>query len=376
MKKILIRMAMVFVLFILFSAGATFLFVTFSPQFGGTATPQQKLEYAKRAHYKDGIFHNLIETTMDMSGSKGLNVLWKFIKGVPNARPDFNLPVEKVDSINVVENKNHPRVIWFGHSAFLVQMGGKTLLLDPMLTSVPAPHPTLGGKRFAKELPIEIAQIPKIDAILISHDHYDHLDYESIQQLKTKTSAFYVPLGVGAHFRAWGVADAQIHEMAWWEETQMENLQIAFAPARHFSGRGLTNRNTTLWGSWIISADTTNIYFSGDGGYGPHFKEIGEKYGPFDFAMLECGQYNENWAQIHMMPEETVQAAIDVKARRMMPIHWGAFALALHKWTDPIERVTKRARELNVPLIAPKIGQEVWLHNSSYAQEIWWVNAK
>ena len=153
----------------------------------------------------------------------------------------------------------------------------------------------------------------------------------------------------------------------------MDNLHFVLAPARHFSGRGLTDRNATLWGSWIIKSDTTSLYFSGDGGYGPHFKEVGERHGPFDFAMLECGQYNENWAQIHMMPEETVQAAIDIGAKKMMPIHWGAFALALHTWTDPIERVTARAKELHVPLIAPRIGQEVILEEHAFVQEEWWV---
>ena len=182
-----------------------------------------------------------------------------------------------------------------------------------------------------------------------------------------------MPLGVGAHFLAWGVPEESIHEFNWWDEIQHEGLKIAFAPARHFSGRGLTNRNSTLWGSWIITGQTHNIYFSGDGGYGPHFKEIGAKYGPFDFAMLECGQYNPNWVQIHMMPEETAQAAVDLQAKLMMPIHSGAFALSLHSWTDPIERVTKKAAELNMPLIAPKIGQEVNLHEPVIALEEWWV---
>jgi L-ascorbate metabolism protein UlaG (beta-lactamase superfamily) len=241
-----------------------------------------------------------------------------------------------------------------------------------MLGEVPAPHPWLGGKRFSKELPIEIEQLPQIAAILISHDHYDHLDYESIQKLKDKTGQFYVPLGVGAHFRAWGVPAEKIHELAWWEEINHENLLFAFAPARHFSGRGFT-RNNTLWGSWIIKGPKDNIYFSGDGGYADHFKTIGEKYGPFDFAMLECGQYNPNWAQIHMMPEETVQAAIDVKTKLMMPIHWGAFKLALHPWTDPIERVTKAAQARKMPIIAPKIGQAVYVGATPMAMENWWI---
>jgi len=333
------------------------------------------LAYTKTGQFKDGIFSNIIPTSMDMKGSKMLGVMLDFIKGVPNGKPNFAIPVEKIDSLTIVKNVSQTKLIWFGHSAFLLQIDGQNILLDPMLGEVPAPHPWLGGKRFSKELPIEIEKLPVIDAIIISHDHYDHLDYESIQKLKGKTKQFYVPLGVGAHFIAWGVPAEKVHELAWWDEISHETLRLAFAPARHFSGRGFT-RNNTLWGSWIIKGQTDNIYFSGDGGYGPHFKEIGEKYGPFDFAMLECGQYNPNWAQIHMMPEETAQAALDVQAKLMMPIHWGAFTLALHSWTDPIERVTKKAAELNMPLIAPKIGQPVYLDGPALALEEWWVTAK
>jgi L-ascorbate metabolism protein UlaG (beta-lactamase superfamily) len=352
-------------------AGA--LFINFSPQFGGEATPEQLQAYRKTGRFKDGVFTNIIPTSMDMDGSKMFGVMMDFIKGVPNGRPDFDIPVEKIDSLTIVKNVSQTKLIWFGHSAFLLQIDGQNILLDPMLGEVPAPHPWLGGKRFSKELPIEIEKLPVIDAIIISHDHYDHLDYESIQKLKEKTKQFYVPLGVGAHFIAWGVPAEKVHELAWWDEISHETLRLAFAPARHFSGRGFT-RNNTLWGSWIITGSKDNIYFSGDGGYGPHFKEIGEKYGPFDFAMLECGQYNPNWAQIHMMPEETAQAALDVKAKLMMPIHWGAFTLALHSWTDPIERVTKKAAELNMPLIAPKIGQPIFLNETLRVQEQWWVS--
>ena len=213
--------------------------------------------------------------------------------------------------------------------------------------------------------------LPHIDAIIISHDHYDHLDYPSIAALQSKTDVFMVPLGVGAHFEAWGVKKENIFEMDWWDEVVYKGLTFALAPSRHFSGRGFA-RNETLWGSWIIQSDDESIYFSGDGGYGPHFKEIGEKYGPFDLAMMECGQYNELWGQIHMMPEETAQSAIDVNAKKMMPIHWGMFQLALHSWTDPIERVSKKAKELNVPMIAPKVGEVFTLQTQGVAE--WWKN--
>ena len=213
-----------------------------------------------------------------------------------------------------------------------------------------------------------------IDAMLISHDHYDHLDHGSIEALNTRTKEFYVPLGVGAHLRAWGIEEDRIHELDWWEEIDHEDLHFAFAPSRHFSGRGITDRFSTLWGSWVIQGSQDNIYFSGDSGYGPHFAEIGAKYGPFDFAMMECGQYNEKWAEIHMMPEETAQAAVDVGAKVMMPIHWGSFVLAMHSWTDPVERVIKKADELHMPILVPMIGEVITMDSIQPSKEPWWLS--
>lgn len=347
-------------------------FINTSPQFGGKASEADLKKYAQSGHFEDGIFVNEIPTSMDMSFSSILSTTIDFIKGVKNGRPSTELPLEKIDSLSIAENKIKPRLIWFGHSAFLLQIDNKNILIDPMLGEVPAPHPMLGGKRYQKELPIEIEKLPEIDAIIISHDHYDHLDYGSIQKLKEKTKEFYVPLGVGAHFKAWGVNEKNIHEMNWWDETKLDSITLAFTPSRHFSGRGLSDRSKTLWGSWVIKGKEQNIYFSGDGGYGPHFKEIGNKYGPFDFAMMECGQYNEKWHDIHMMPEETAQATIDVNAKQMMPIHWGSFTLALHSWTDPVERVSKKLKELNQEYVIPKVGESIWLENISIENSNWW----
>jgi L-ascorbate metabolism protein UlaG (beta-lactamase superfamily) len=161
--------------------------------------------------------------------------------------------------------------------------------------------------------------------------------------------------------------------MDWWDELQVDDLKLAFTPSRHFSGRGLNNRFSTLWGSWVIQGESDNIYFSGDGGYGPHFKEIGEKYGPFDFAMMECGQYNERWKEIHMMPEQTAQAGVDIQAKVIMPIHWAAFSLAMHSWTDPVERVLKKADELELPVLVPKIGSFIELDGKIQTRDKWWV---
>ncbi len=281
------------------------LFVAFSPEFGGKPSMTQQATYNQLDHYTDGTFVNLIPTSMDMSFRKMSSIFGDYIRGVPRGVPDFPLPVETIDSVSIADRPDTvTRLTWFGHSAVLLEIDGKNVLLDPMLGDVPAPHPWLGQKRFSDSLPIAIEQLPSIDAVLISHDHYDHLNYGSIQKLKEKVQDFYVPLGVGAHLRTWGVAEEAIHELNWWDETQHDHLGLVFAPSQHFSGRGLTDRNTTLWGSWIIQGNEEKLYFSGDGGYGPHFAEIGERYGPFDLAMMECGQYDERWAQIHMMPEE------------------------------------------------------------------------
>ncbi|SOE19680.1 L-ascorbate metabolism protein UlaG, beta-lactamase superfamily [Spirosomataceae bacterium TFI 002] len=350
------------------------LFVNLSPQFGGKHSSEAKARYAKSGIYKEGKFLNQIPTDMSMDFASLVSITKDFIKGVPNSAPDFEVPIHKVDSLDLTKKDTITKLIWFGHSAFLLQMDDKNILIDPMLGNVPSPHPWLGKGRYQKELPIEIEQLPVIDAIIISHDHYDHLDYGSIQKLKAKTKTFLVPLGVGAHFEAWGVPKENIHELNWWDEIKLDNIKLAFTPSRHFSGRGMGDRFSTLWGSWVITGSKDNIYFSGDGGYGPHFKEVGEKYGPFNFAMMECGQYNEKWADIHMMPEETVQAAIDVKSELFMPIHWGSFTLALHSWTDPVERVIAKANELQMPIYIPRIGEEIIIGKEMPRSKVkWWI---
>jgi L-ascorbate metabolism protein UlaG (beta-lactamase superfamily) len=248
-----------------------------------------------------------------------------------------------------------------------------TLLLDPMFGRSPSPFPIFGPKRYSVKLPIEIEELPTIDAVIFSHDHYDHLDYGSIRKLKAKVKQFIVPLGVAGHLVRWGVDPKIIQEHDWWDEFTFRGLTLASTPARHFSGRGLGGRDTSLWCSWVILSEDTRIFFSGDSGYGPHFKEIGSKYGPFDLTLMECGQYNERWAGIHMMPEETVQAHLDVQGKLMIPIHWGAFTLALHSWSDPVERAVKAAKQLGSAIATPRIGETVSIGAAEYPNSTWWV---
>lgn len=370
-KKALKRIGMSIVGIIVLIIVAIVLFVNLSPEIGGTISKSQKQRFASSNNYKGGVFENRGGVQMSMGFSDMVKTSIKFFQSQPNTKPEFPIPVQKVDSTEIADYNGKTRLIWFGHSAFLLQMNAKTILIDPMFGDVPAPHPWLGNKRFSAELPIEVEKIPLIDAVIFSHDHYDHLDYGSVLKLKDKVKIFYVPLGVGVHLEKWGVSANKIVEMDWWEETSLDDLSIKCTPAQHFSGRGMTNRGSTLWASWIIQSNSQNIFFSGDSGYGSHFKEIGEKFGPFDFAMIECGQYNEMWKEIHMMPEETAQAAVDLNTEEMMPIHWGAFKLALHPWTEPVKRLSIKAAELNVKVATPKIGEEYIIGENNQTTE-WW----
>jgi len=348
-------------------------FVNISPQFGGSPSKEQVKYYETLDNYKDGKFKNYIEPKMEIDFINGLR---EWFRTVPERQPQEPLPVLKMDSLDIERfTVDSTRVTWFGHSAFLLEIDGLKILLDPMFGEVAAPHPNLGKKRYAG-LPIEIEKLPKIDAVIFSHDHYDHLDYPTIKRLHSKVKKFYTPLAVGSHLKEWGVAEEKISEFNWWEETRLESLKLVCTPAQHFSGRGVFDRETTLWSSWVITGKDDNIFFSGDGGYGDHFKEIGEKYGPFDLALMECGQYNEQWHDIHMMPEETAQAAVDVNSKLFMPIHWGTFTLSFHSWKDPAERVSKKAFELGINMASPKIGEALVIEHPDYPDEKWWESIK
>jgi L-ascorbate metabolism protein UlaG (beta-lactamase superfamily) len=352
-----------------------FLFVNFYPSFGGDVSKEQKIAYSKSVNYKEGQFVNKRDVPKDLSFGETLSLARKFFfTKVPNGSPSKNVEVQKIDSTNVADYKSNTRLIWFGHSSFLLQIDGKNILIDPMFSKVAAPHNLLGANRFNKEMPIEIEKLPSIDAVLLSHDHYDHLDYSSIKKLENKVELFYTPLGVGTHLEAWGIEKERIIELDWWDTEAFKELEFVCTPAQHFSGRKFNNRQSTLWASWVIKSDTENLFFSGDSGYAQHFKEIGEAYGPFDFAMLECGQYNKMWADIHMFPEETAQAGVDLKAKLVMPIHWGAFKLALHDWTDPVNRFKVKAETLQLNYITPRIGEEILLGEQKSSSKIWWEN--
>jgi L-ascorbate metabolism protein UlaG (beta-lactamase superfamily) len=347
-----------------------FLFITFHPVFGSNPSKETKSKYSSLKHYSNGTFVNQITTEMATDFRSMLPVLKEFLKGNPNRQPDHPIPIKPL-KLSKQNTSQTTKVTWFGHSSLLLEIDNKRILLDPMYGKAPSPIPWFGNKRYSKELPFSVDELPQIDLVILSHDHYDHLDYGTIKKLKSKVNQFFVPLGVSNHLERWGVEPERIQECNWWEEVVAAGLTLVCTPARHFSGRSLTNRNSTLWCSWVIKGQETKIYFSGDSGYGPHFKEIGENYGPFDLTLMECGQYHEKWAAIHMMPEETVKAHLDVRGKMMIPIHWGAFTLSLHDWTDPVERAVKAANVNNVMISTPQIGETISL-DDEHPRSKWW----
>lgn len=371
-KKIFKWLGIGILTFILIIVLGTVFATNYYPSFGGTVTKVLKAEYAKADNHNGDKFSYPISATHDMDFRKGMKYMEEESKIKDLVEPIEPLPMLFVDSLLLTQTPDtQTRVIWFGHSTFLIQMNGKNILIDPVFSDYASPFQFAGPKRFKGDLPIEIEQLPQIDIIILSHDHYDHLDHTSILKLKEKTNQYILPLGNRVHLERWGVDAAKITELNWWEEAKVDSLTFACLPSRHYSGRGLTNRHETLWGSWAIMSSDEKIYFSGDGGYGTHFKEIGDKYGSFDLALVECGQYNDMWKEVHMMPEESAQAAIDLNAKMAMPIHWGAFSLAAHSWQEPVERISEAAKKLDLKLVTPKIGEPIIL-GVQEPNTAWW----
>ncbi|MBC8005281.1 MAG: MBL fold metallo-hydrolase, partial [Verrucomicrobia bacterium] len=261
-------------------------------------------------------------------------------------------------------------LVWFGHSSYFLQLDGKRILVDPVFSGHASPFSFM-VKSFKGTDVYTAEDMPEIDYLFITHDHFDHLDYETIGKIKARVGKIITSLGTGAHLERWGFDRAMIIEKDWFEKAELDSgFIITATPGRHFSGRAF-KRNQANWAAFVLQTPTKKIFIGGDSGYDAHFAQIGEEHGPFDLALLECGQYNYAWRYIHMMPEQTVQASIDLKARTMMAVHWGKFALALHAWDEPIERVTKEAHRLKVPIIHPMIGQKVNLDATTETAE-WW----
>lgn len=328
-----------------------------------------RLERIQRSpNYRDGQFQNLTPTAVMREDASYRTMLLDYVN-----KPDANTPPRPLPSVQTNLKSlpdSTPTVVWFGHSSYLIKSKGVTVLVDPVLSGSASPV-SLFGRSFAGSDVYEVDDLPAIDLLVLSHDHYDHLDYVTIKQLMPKVKRFYVALGVGAHLERWGVPADRIVEFDWWESHRVsDNINLTATPARHFSGRSFA-RGRTLWTSYVLTLHGHNLFLGGDSGYGPHFAEIGAKYGPFDLAVLECGQYGRDWPTIHMFPEEVVTAAGDLRAKTLLPVHWGKFALALHAWNEPIQRLTQRAAEQQLVVTTPKIGEPVVL-DSVYPSATWW----
>ncbi len=343
----------------------------FKKQFGGKVTNELLAQYGQSVNWKDGKFQNLEETGMSISFWDIPKLLYKQFIEKEKREPQHALPVIPLDKALFLSNDVTPKFAWYGHSAILMRLNARTILIDPMLGGDASPIAPMKTKRFSKNTLDLIDGFPEIDLMLISHDHYDHLDYDSIVKLKPKTKQYFVALGVKRHLVAWGIDPSLITEFDWWQDTRFSDIKITFTPTRHFSGRGISDRAKSLWGGWVIQSTENKIWFSGDSGYGEHFKEIGKRLGPFDFAFMECGQYNEKWSQIHMFPQESVQAALDAHAKKVMPVHWSGFALAQHSWTESVEQFYEAAELKKIDAIYPKLGQLVQLHKD-FEPHKWW----
>lgn len=338
------------------------------PQFGGKPSLGELKKMQNSPNFKNGQFQNL-HYTPQLTGDASLFKVMKefFFNKDKNNVPPAILPSKKTDLFSL--DLNDDLVIWFGHSSYFIQLDGKRILVDPVLSGHASPL-KFTTKSFKGTDVYTTEDIPPIDLLLITHDHYDHLDHETIVQLQPKIKKLITGLGVGAHFRRWGYEANIIFEKDWNEEIISGNIIIKTTPARHFSGRSL-KRNTSLWLSFVLATPAKKIFVGGDSGYDDHFKLIGEKFGPFDLVILENGQYNPYWKFIHMNPEETVQAAVDLKAKALFPIHWGKFSLSLHAWDEPIKRVLTEARTKAVRVFHPMIGEVAFLDKENSFTE-WW----
>lgn len=323
----------------------------------------------KQSEIKSGKFQN-----SDINYQTSMSNLWKIIKSYISTnrqapQPNNNVPVTEITTQSLAK-ETADAIYRLGHSTLLVRLQGKLILIDPVFSERASPVQWAGPKRFHQS-PISIEALPNIDAVIISHDHYDHLDEAAIKKLSSKVTRFITPLKVGEYLRSWGVSHEKITELDWWQSTKVSTIEIVATPAQHFSGRGVFDKDETLWASWVIASPAHKLFYSGDSGYFSGFKAIGEKYGPFDFTMIETGAYNDLWSEIHMTPEQSLQTHFDVQGRYMIPVHNGTFDLALHDWFEPFERISELAKNRLVTLLTPMFGDAIIMQQPK-PTSYWW----
>ena len=353
----------IILLIVICAAGLTMafviLFLRFSPSVG--KLPDDKEQKGFAGQYYDGRFHNLKNTEV-LSGQRSTPSDRRIPKTILPAETPRLLQEVKADDLAFT---------WLGHSSFLLQTGGMNILADPVLSERTSPVSFAGPKRFS-ELPLDGDELPFIDVLLLSHDHYDHLDYRTVRKIRDKADVFVVPLGVDAILKGWGISEKKIRALDWWESTEINGTTITLTPSQHFSGRNPLKGNRSLWGGYYVRNEAHGIYYTGDGGYSSVFRDVREKLGAPDLMIAECGQYDTAWADMHMFPEETARAAEDVQAEWILPVHWGAFCICRHAWDDPIRRLSAEARKKGLSLAAPRIGQTVEYREIDSCYEMWW----
>ena len=343
----------------------------------GAKVSGQRLERVKASrHSQDGKFLNALPLS-----SVGWGEIWDFLGerlfGDQLRHPPSAIPIVSVQPGDFTTPPPPGlRTMWIGHSSVLIELDGVRFLVDPVFSDYASPFQWAGPKRFQPP-PIRLDDVPPIEAVLISHDHYDHLDMHTVQHLAAKGTHFFVPLGIGAHLEEWNVPPNQITDLDWWESKQLGGVTFVCTPAQHYSGRGLFDRTETLWASWSVIGSEHRVFYSGDTGFSNHFQKIGKRFGPFDLSILKIGAYGPMayWHDVHINPEEAIQAHLALQARHLLPVHWATFNLGLHAWDEPIQRAVKVAKEYNIDLLTPRIGEIVTV-GQPFRSTAWWEDVK
>jgi L-ascorbate metabolism protein UlaG (beta-lactamase superfamily) len=363
-KKVMVGIVAVIIVLL----GVSLLYIQ-QPQFGRAPSGQRLARIQASLHYVEGKFQCLEPVEKIVEKGQGTAML-KFLFGSTQGLiPNDSIPSHKTDLKAL--DPQEAVLVWMGHSSFYMQLNGYRILVDPVFSSYASPLSFI-NKAFAGSNIYSADDMPDIDVLIMSHDHWDHLDYDTIKSLQPKIKAIICPLGVGEYFEEWGFAPEQIHEEDWFTEVKLaEDLSVFVLPSQHFSGRML-KQNQTEWAGFAFITPQRKVFYSGDGGYGRHFKAIGEQFGGFDLAILEDGQYNADWPRIHMMPEETAQAAVDVRAKTVLPVHNGKFALARHAWQEPYERLAAASADKDYALLTPEIGEKLDIGSREKSNNPWW----
>ncbi|GAB3180421.1 L-ascorbate metabolism protein UlaG (beta-lactamase superfamily) [Micromonospora palomenae] len=325
---------------------------------GGRLTGARAERAARSPQFRDGTFHNRAATRTMTTGDPGRNLVWELIFGKQRRRPSAPVPLLPPTPPPSTDVERELNIVWYGHASAMIEIEGRKVLVDPVWSDRCSPSAAVGPRRLHQP-PVRLADLPPVDAILISHDHYDHLDMATVQELTRRQSApFLVPLGVGAHLDRWGVPAERIVELDWSERHRVSGLDIIATAAQHFSGRGL-RRDGTLWSSWVIAGAHRRVFYTGDSGYFDGYAEIGAEHGPFDVTLMQIGAYDRAWPAIHMFPEEAVSAHLDLRGGLFLPVHWATFNLALHDWSEPVDRLWAEAKARDVRLAVPRPGERV-----------------